>query len=114
MKRSIWLLFATGICAAMLYSAGIYAQRGIVPSLGAGGAMTPIVILPAPPLTTQRVIIYQHPDTRNLTTIVVPPPPPLIAHEAPHVHLDHCEKSCLSRCRPEEHWCRSACEQGCK
>ena len=114
MKRSIEFLFSAGMCAMLLYSSEILAQRIVVPTPGVSGAMAPIVIAPAPPLTLQRIIIYQHPETRNLVPIVVPPPPPPIAHEAPHVHLDHCRNSCLSQCRPNESWCRTACEQGCK
>jgi len=90
------------------------AQRVVVPTPGPAGGITPIVIQPAPPLTTQRIIIYQPPTSPELKLIVVPPPPPPTAHETPHVHIEHCEKSCLNQCSLDELSCKQLCGPSCK
>lgn len=90
------------------------AQRVIVPTPGPTGAITPIVVMPAPPLTNQRIIVYQSPQSPELKVIVVPPLPPSAAHEAPHVHIEHCERTCLNRCSMDGSSCNQLCKRSCE
>ena len=107
-------LCTTALAGMVFVSSAVMAQRVIIPTPMPSSVINPIVVTPAPPLHDQRVIIYQQPMLPQLQVIVIPPPSPPLVQEMPHVHVLHCEQSCLGQCSLDQVSCKQLCAASCK
>lgn len=114
MYQSAKSVYTAALAGMMFVSSVVMAQRIIIPAPMPAGVTNPIVVMPAPPLHDQRVIIYQQPMLPQLQVIVVPPPSPPLVQEMPHAHVLHCEQSCLDQCALDQVSCQQLCKESCK
>lgn len=111
MKHSAKLLLGSLLLACYFSLSTSDAQRPVVPqvitpTVTPAGAMNPVVIKPALPVSSGPILIYQTSPQQPVQVIVVPPPPAEASH-APHVHLHECQERCNNSC--SDSTCRELC-----